>query len=321
MPSLSLVTILSLLVSSMLIYATPLIFTSIGGVFSERSGTVNVGLEGIMVMGAFSGIVFNLTFAESLGKATPWVAVLVAGFVGLLFSLIHALATINFRADHTVSGTVLNLLAPALAIFLTKALYAKGQTDNIQESFGKFTFPVLSDIPVIGEIFFTNTSILGYLAIAFSFLAWYILYKTRFGLRLRSVGEHPQAADTLGINVYKMRYFGIMISGFLGGVGGALYAQSISVNFAITTILGPGFISLAAMIFGKWNPVGAMLASLFFGLSQSLAVIGSQLPLLSKIPTVYLQIAPYLLTIVVLAAFFGKSVAPKADGVNYIKSK
>lgn len=321
MTSLSFVTILSLLISSMLIYAAPLIFTSIGGVFSERSGTVNVGLEGIMVMGAFSGIVFNLTFADSFGKATPWLAVIAAGFVGLAFALIHALATIKFRADHVVSGTVLNLLAPALAIFLTKYLYAKGQTDNIQESFGKFSFPVLADIPVLGEIFFKNTSILGYLAIAFSFVAWYLLYKTRFGLRLRSVGEHPQAADTLGINVYKMRYLGIMISGFLGGVGGAVYAQSISVNFAATTILGSGFISLAAMIFGKWNPVGAMLASLFFGLSQSLAVIGSQLPLLSKIPTVYLQIAPYLLTIVVLAAFFGKSVAPKADGVNYIKSK
>ncbi|CAM4080327.1 ABC transporter permease [Streptococcus penaeicida] len=317
----SLVTILSLMVSSMLIYATPLIFTSIGGTFSERSGVVNVGLEGIMVIGAFSGIIFNLTFAESLGKATPWVAVLVGGLVGLIFSLIHAVATINFRADHIVSGTVLNLLAPSLAIFLVKVLYGKGQTDNIQASFGKFDFPILSDIPVLGPIFFKNTTLIGYLAIAFSFLAWYILYKTRFGLRLRSVGEHPQAADTLGINVYLMKYYGVMISGFLGGMGGAIYAQSISVNFAITTILGPGFISLAAMIFGKWNPIGAMLSSLFFGLSQSLAVIGAQLPLLEKIPTVYLEIAPYLVTIVILAAFFGQAVAPKADGVNYIKSK
>ncbi|MGT2957728.1 sugar ABC transporter permease [Streptococcus bovimastitidis] len=317
----SIVTILSLMVSSMLIYATPLIFTSIGGTFSERSGVVNVGLEGIMVIGAFSGIIFNLTFAETLGKATPWVAVLVGGLVGLAFSLIHAVATINFRADHIVSGTVLNLLAPSLAIFLVKVFYGKGQTDNIQASFGKFDFPILSDIPVLGPIFFKNTTLVGYLAIAFSFLAWYILYKTRFGLRLRSVGEHPQAADTLGINVYLMKYYGVMISGFLGGMGGAIYAQSISVNFAITTILGPGFISLAAMIFGKWNPIGAMLSSLFFGLSQSLAVIGAQLPLLEKIPRVYLEIAPYLVTIVILAAFFGQAVAPKADGVNYIKSK
>ena len=142
--------------------------------------------------------------------------------------------------------------------------------------------PVLANIPVIGDIFFKSTSLLGYIAIAFSFLAWFILFKTRFGLRLRSVGEHPQAADTLGINVYKMRYLGVIISGFLGGIGGAIYAQSISVNFSVTTIVGPGFIALAAMIFGKWNPIGAMLSSLFFGLSQSLAVIGSQLPFLQR---------------------------------------
>lgn len=317
----SLIDILALLVSSMLIYATPLIFTSIGGTFSERGGVVNVGLEGIMVMGAFAGVVFNLTFAETLGKATPWLSILVGGVVGVVFSLIHAAATVNFRADHVVSGTVLNLMAPSLAVFLVKAIYGKGQTDNIQEAFRKFDFPILSDIPVIGTIFFKNTSLIAYVAIATAFLSWFIIFKTKFGLRLRSVGEHPQAADTLGINVYLMRYAGVMISGFLGGVGGAVYAQLISVNFAVTTIAGPGFIALAAMIFGKWNPIGAMLASLFFGLSQSLSVIGGQLPLLNKVPPVFLQITPYLLTVIVLAAFFGKAVAPKADGVNYIKSK
>lgn len=313
--------VFAILIPSMLVYAAPLILTAIGGVFSERSGVVNVGLEGIMVIGAFTGIVFNLEMSNSLGKATPWVSLLVAGLAGLVFSLIHAVATVNLRADHVVSGTVLNLMAPALAIFLTKVLYNKGQTDNIQHAFGKFSFPILADIPVLGDIFFKNTSLAGYLTIGFAFLAWYILYKTRFGLRLRSVGEHPQAADTLGINVYLMKYYGIMISGFLGGMGGALYAQSVSVNFAVTTILGPGFIALAAMIFGRWNPIGAMLSSLFFGLSQSLAVIGGQISFLSKVPTVYLQMAPYILTVVVLAAFFGKAVGPKAGGVNYIKSK
>ncbi len=317
----SFTTILTLLVSSMLIYAAPLIFTSIGGTFSERGGIVNVGLEGIMVIGAFSGIVFNLTFAGSLGTWTPWVACIVAGFVGLLFSLIHALATINFRADHVVSGTVLNLIAPSLAVFLCKVLYDHGQTDTITQSFGRFSFPVLKDIPFLGRIFFNNTSLPAYVAIAVAFLSWFIIFKTRFGLRLRSVGEHPQAADTLGINVYAMRYFGVMISGFLGGVGGAIYAQSISNNFAVTTIAGPGFIALAAMIFGRWNPIGAMLSSLFFGLSQSLAIVGGSIPGLSAVPSVYLQIAPYLLTILVLAIFFGKAVAPKADGINYIKSK
>ena len=313
--------ILTLLISQMLIYSAPLIFTSLGGVFSERSGIVNVGLEGIMVIGAFAGVVFNIEFAETFGKATPFLAVIVGGLAGVVFATIHAIATINFRADHVVSGTVLNLLAPALGVFLVKVLYNKGQTDSIRESFGKFSFPVLADIPVIGDLFFKNTSLMGYVAILTAFVSWFVLYKTKFGLRLRSVGEHPQAADTLGINVYAMRYAGVLISGFLGGVGGAVSAQSVNINFSATTIIGSGFIALAAVIFGKWNPIGAMLASLFFGLSQSLAVIGSQLPGLKDIPSVYLQIAPYLITVIALSAFFGQAVAPKADGVNYIKSK
>lgn len=313
--------ILTLLISQMLIYSAPLIFTSLGGVFSERSGIVNVGLEGIMVIGAFAGVVFNIEFAETFGKATPFLAVIVGGLAGIVFATIHAIATINFRADHVVSGTVLNLLAPALGVFLVKVFYNKGQTDSIRESFGKFSFPVLADIPVIGDLFFKNTSLMGYVAILTAFVSWFVLYKTKFGLRLRSVGEHPQAADTLGINVYAMRYAGVLIAGFLGGVGGAVSAQSVNINFSATTIIGSGFIALAAVIFGKWNPIGAMLASLFFGLSQSLAVIGSQLPGLKDIPSVYLQIAPYLITVIALSAFFGQSVAPKADGVNYIKSK
>ena len=272
-------------------------------------------------MGAFAGIVFNLTFEPTLGSWTPWVSLIVGAGIGVLFSLIHAVATVHFRADHIVSGTVLNLMAAPLAVFLVKAMYNKGQTDNIKVAFGKTSIPILSKIPVIGDIFFNNASIIGWIAILFSFFAWFVMFKTKFGLRLRSVGEHPQAADTLGINVYRMRYLGVMISGALAGIGGAIYAQSVSVNFAVTTIVGPGFIALAAMIFGKWNPIGAMLASLFFGASQSLAVISNQLAFLKGVPTVYLQIAPYVLTMIVLAAFFGQAVAPKADGVNYIKSK
>ncbi len=160
------ISILALLISQMLIYSAPLIFTSLGGVFSERAGIVNVGLEGIMVIGAFAGVVFNIEFAESFGKMTPLLAVLVGGIAGLLFAIIHAAATINFRADHVVSGTVLNLLAPALGVFLVKVIYNKGQTDSIRESFGKFSFPILADIPVLGDLFFKNTSLMGYVAIA-----------------------------------------------------------------------------------------------------------------------------------------------------------
>ncbi|MGX7419679.1 ABC transporter permease [Carnobacterium gallinarum] len=312
----------SIVVSSALIYAAPLIFTALGGTFSERGGIVNVGLEGIMVMGAFSSIVFNLAFAEQLGSWTPWIALLVGGGIGVIFSLIHAVATVNLRANHIVSGTVVNMLAPALAVFLTRILFeGKGQTEIIQQNFGKSSVPLLKDIPIIGQIFFTNTSAMAFVAIFVSILAWILLFKTRFGLRLRSVGEHPQAADTLGINVYFMRYAGVMISGLLGGIGGAIAAQSISLNFSHSTIAGQGFIALAAMIFGKWNPLGAMGAAIFFGFAQSLSVIGSYIPLIKDVPSVVLQTAPYILTVIVLVGVIGKSEAPAADGETYIKSK
>jgi simple sugar transport system permease protein len=229
-------------------------------------------------------------------------------------------ATVNLRADHIVSGTVLNLMAPALGVFLLQVFYQQGQI-NINEQIGYWNVPLLSNIPVIGKIFFSQTSLPGFLAIVVAILAWYVLFKTRFGLRLRSVGENPQAADTLGINVYAYRWAGVLLSGVLGGVGGAIYAQAISGNFSVSTIAGQGFISLAAMIFGKWNPIGAMLSSLLFGLFTSLAVVGGQIPGIKEIPSSFLQMAPYVFTIIVLALFLGKAIAPKADGVNYIKSK
>ncbi|MCD9218563.1 ABC transporter permease [Lactobacillus delbrueckii subsp. lactis] len=315
------VTVLALIVSSTLVYSAPLIFTALGGTFSENSGIVNVGLEGIMTMGAFTSIVFNLSFASTFGTATPWLGALLGGIVGIIFSLLHAVATVNWRADHVISGTVLNLMAPPLAVFLVKAIYNKGQTENINQNFGYFSFPGLANIPVIGPIFFKNTSAPAWVAIVLSIFLYWVLYKTRFGLRLRSSGENPQAADTLGINVYKMRYAGVLISGFLGGIGGAVFAEAIAGNFSVSTIAGQGFMALAAMIFGRYNPIGAMLSSLFFGFAQSLSIIGDQLPGISSLPAVYLQIAPYVLTIIVLVVFFGKTVGPAADGQNYIKSK
>ncbi|MCT3463392.1 ABC transporter permease [Lactobacillus delbrueckii subsp. lactis] len=315
------VTVLALIVSSTLVYSAPLIFTALGGTFSENSGIVNVGLEGIMTMGAFTSIVFNLSFASTFGTATPWLGALLGGIVGIIFSLLHAVATVNWRADHVISGTVLNLMVPPLAVFLVKAIYNKGQTENINQNFGYFSFPGLANIPVIGPIFFKNTSAPAWVAIVLSIFLYWVLYKTRFGLRLRSSGENPQAADTLGINVYKMRYAGVLISGFLGGIGGAVFAEAIAGNFSVSTIAGQGFMALAAMIFGRYNPIGAMLSSLFFGFAQSLSIIGDQIPGISSLPSVYLQIAPYVLTIIVLVVFFGKTVGPAADGQNYIKSK
>ena len=316
----SLETILQLVISSTLVYSAPLIFTALGGTFSERAGVVNGGLEGTMIMGAFAGVVFNLTFAGQFGGLTPWLGLLAGAVIGLIFSLLHAVATVTLRADHIVSGTVMNLMAPALGVYLIKLMYGKGQTSMIAENFGYWNVPVLSKIPVIGTIFFTKTSSTAWVAIIIAFVASWVLFKTRFGLRLRSVGENPQAADTLGLNVYALRYTGVLISGVLGGIGGALFAQSIAGNFSASTIVGQGFMSMAAMIFGRWNPVGAMAAALFFGFSQSMAIVGAQLPVLNQVPSVYLQVAPYVFTVLILVVFFAKSKAPAADGVNYIKS-
>lgn len=318
----NIMTLLLTVVSTTLVYSAPMIFTSIGGTFSERSGIVNVGLEGIMVMGAFSSVVFNLFTAHIFHGATPWLGLLVGGLVGVLFSLMHAVATINWRTDHIISGTVLNLMAPALGVYLTKLIFAgKGQTDIVQQPLANVTMPGLSNIPVIGPIFFRNTSLVAYFGIFVAIFSWWVLKYTRFGLRLRSVGEHPEAADSVGISVYKYRYMGVMLSGLLGGIGGAIMAESITLNFSVSTIVGQGFMSLAAMIFGKWNPIGAMGAAIFFGFAQSLAIIGKYIPVIANVPNVWFTLAPYLITIIVLVAFIGKSQAPAADGSTFVKSR
>ena len=307
-----------LLVQYTLIFASVLVLVALGGCFSEHSGVINIGLEGIMVMGALGGALMMKYIPA--GMAAPLVILLVvlaSVLIGMIFSMLLGVAAIKFNADQTLVGTALNLLGPAAAVVLVRAINTAESVDNVSSTVA-YGHSKKAFVMNIGSFEFNWFMLIALLVLI---AAYIVLYKTKFGLRLCACGEHPQAADTLGINVYRMRYYGVMISGFLGGVGGAVYAQSISNNFAVTTIAGPGFIALAAMIFGRWNPVGAMLSSLFFGLSQSLAIIGKQLPVISHVPNVYLQIAPYILTIIVLAAFFGKSVAPKADGVNYIKSK
>ncbi|MEE3677939.1 ABC transporter permease [Bacillus safensis] len=313
--------ILEIIVPATLVYAAPLILTALGGVFSERSGVVNIGLEGLMVVGAFSSIIFNLFFADTLGALTPWLGLLVGMAVGGLFSLIHAVATITFRADQTVSGVAINMLALGATLFVVKLIYGKAQTDKITEPFYKGDIPLLSDIPIIGDIFFKDVYYTSILALALAVVAWFVLFKMPFGLRLRAVGEHPMAADTMGIKVYRMRYIAVFISGLFGGLGGAVYASTIALDFSHATITGQGFIALAALVFGKWHPFGAMGAALFFGFAQSLSIIGSLLPLFQDIPNVYMLIAPYVLTILALTGFIGRADAPKALGTPYLKGK
>ncbi|RKQ30415.1 ABC transporter permease [Oceanobacillus halophilus] len=307
------------IIPTVLFYSAPLILTALGGVFSERSGVVNIGLEGLMVMGAFIGIVFNLTFSDALGSWTPWISIVVATIIGAIFSLIHAVASISFNANQVVSGVAINMLAVGIGVYLTKVWYGKGQTDMVDQPFYTTSIPVLADIPIIGPIFFEGIYITSYIALILAFVAWYILYKTPFGLRLRAVGEHPMAADTNGIKVSRMRYIAVILSGAFGGLGGSVFALTIVSNFSGSTIVGQGFMALAAVIFGKWHPLGAMGAALFFGFAQSLSVVSAGIPLLENIPQVFLLIAPYVLTILALAGFIGRAEAPRANGEPYIK--
>lgn len=309
------------LVPSAIFYASPLMVAAIGGIFAERSGVVNIGIEGMLIFGAVSSVIFNLMFADTLGIYTPWVAMLISMVFGALLSIILAVAAVSLRADQTVTGVAINMFALATAVFVVKMLYDKGQTDSITQRFNRYDIPVLSDIPVIGRMFFTDVYITSIFAFIVVFVAWFVIFKTPFGLRLRAVGEHPMAADTMGIKVFKIRYTAVIISGALAGIAGAIYAQAIAGNYSYTTIAGQGFIAIAAMIFGKWHPIGAMGAALFFGAAQGLQSVSQYIPVLKSVPDSIIMILPYLLTILALAGFIGKAVAPKASGQPYIKGK
>lgn len=308
--------------SGTLIYATPLIFTALGGVFSERSGVVNIALEGLMVIGAFTAAVVTIWTGERMGvspELAPWLGVLAAMVAGMLFALLHAFASIDLRADQVVSGVALNFLAAGVAMFMVKKLFeGAGQTTTVQHAFSKFAIPGLSSIPLIGPGFF-NVYALTYLSIILVAISWYVLYKTPFGLRLRAVGEHPAAADTVGVNVRRMRYMAVIISGGLAGIGGSALSIAISSSFQHATVSGHGFMALAAMIFGKWHPSGALGAALFFGFATALGVSGQVLGLTAYVPSELLNALPYLLTILALAGVVGRAEAPAANGKPYQK--
>ncbi|MFB6367197.1 ABC transporter permease [Paenibacillus elgii] len=303
----------SIIVHNAVVYSTPLILTALGGVYSERSGVVNIGLEGLMVIGAFSGTVTTLL------TGSPWLGIVTAVVAGVLFSLLHAVASVTYHANQVVSGVAINFLAIGLSIFLTKQMFdGAAQTATIKQLIEKWEVPGLSQIPYLGKMFFIAYPT-SYLAIGIVLLSWYVLYKTPFGLRLRAVGEHPAAADTLGIRVSVMRYLGVMISGGLAGLGGAVISLTTTSNFSYSTISGQGFIALAAVIFGKWHPVGAMLAALFFGLAQAVNSSAQVLGYSNYVPTAFIQMLPYVLTLIVLAGFVGRAEGPKAVGNPYIK--
>lgn len=409
------------LFQQMMFFSIPLLIVALGGMFSERSGVVNIALEGIMIVGAFCSILFlsrlqasewyiqrladlngvrtyaqqlyrQLSGAQALdaaaiqairegysafisGAGNPlavaggpgyaaqiaefitqleaglkpdpqWIADIaaaaaaqaqtqitnmgqwillaaigVAALTGMLFSLLHAYAAIHMSADQTISGTALNMIAPAFAIYMARML----QPNNVQQVpfsniFRLRSVPVLGNIPVIGPLLFQNAYLTTYLGLVILAVSAYVLYGTRFGLRLRACGEHPQAADSVGVNVYRIRYAGVLISGALAGLGGLVFVVPTSTNFN-ATVSGYGFLALAVLIFGQWKPLRILGAALFFGLMKTVSASYSGIPFLKSlpIPNDLYKMIPYIATLVILAFTSRRSQAPRASGVPYDK--
>lgn len=312
--------ILYFLVQQTMFFSIPLLIVALGGMFSERSGVVNIALEGIMIIGAFAGILFiNMVQPALDGQPALILAILVAVAAGVLISLAHAYASIHMKANQIISGTAVNMFAPAFAIYVARMIRTVQQIP-FQNHFRYDSVPGLGGIPFIGPLLFQNTYITTLLGFLILIASWLALYKTRFGLRLRACGEHPQAADSVGINVYRMRYAGVLISGALAGVGGLIFVIPTSTNFN-ADVSGYGFLALAVLIFGQWRPSRILLAAFFFGLMKAVSSSYSGIPFLSAVPVpsyVYKMI-PYIATLIVLAFTSKNSQAPRAEGIPYDK--
>ena len=309
-----------LLLQYTLIFASVLMLVALGGCFAERSGVINIGLEGIMVIGALGGALVMKFLPVSVGAPVMVLAtVAVSALFGMLFSLLLAVAAINFKADQTITGTAMNMLATAAATVAVKAMNTAASGGNDVSSDISYTYAKDLLLVRLGGFEFNWFMLIAAICLVISFVA---LYKTKFGLRLRACGEHPQAADSVGINVYKMRYAGVLISGLLGGLGGIVYITAgVSVWKFENGVAGFGFLAMAVMIFGGWHPLKIALASLLFGFFRALGNVysGFGFLLALNIPSVVYNMLPYVISLVVLAFTSKKSRAPKAEGIPYDK--
>ena len=308
-------------------FALPLLIMAIGGIYSEKSGITNLALEGLQGFGAFGGALFAVmavSFWGMEGKSVYYLSLLLAMIAGMIYSMLHAQLCIKFKADQVISGVVINILALALTTFLTKQIN-KVVFNNPSDKFvldvsDRITIPYLSQIPIIGG-FFSKIYPFEIIIIVIAFIAWYILYKTKYGLHLRACGENPNSADAAGIDVAKTRFIAVMFSGALSGLAGISFAYSISTNFSSALFVGYGYLSIAALIFGNWTIIPTLGACLLFGFAKS---AGFQFIQLLKLPSSYsnlIMVLPYLLTLLLLVFFSKSNRAPRALGEIYDKGK
>lgn len=304
---------LGLLINAMLIATPPLLLAGLGSCFSERSGVINIGIEGMMTLGAFVGA------AVAYFTGNGWIGFLAGGLAGALLGVIHAVVCISLHADQTIAGTAINFIGPGFAIFLCKAIFANSSdtpaldtASKLPKMFvgrfpaGSFGYNVISTYPV------------AYLSFAVVALLWFVFFRTRFGMRLRAAGEHPEACETLGINVYRVRYACVILSGFLSGLGGAFVTLATVSQFRPAVIVGQGFIAIAAVIFGKFTPQGTLVGCLIFGLCNGLkALLGGS----NAISPDLLSMIPYIVTLLTLIFFVGAGHVPVANGKVFVRSK
>jgi ABC-type uncharacterized transport system permease subunit len=299
-------------------FTIPLLITAIGGLYSERSGVVNIGLEGLMVVGSFAAAITISVLQPVLDSQALWWGLLAAVLAGALFSLLHAFASINLHANQVISGTAINMIAGALTVFIARNLTGTG---NIQiNPFSRFDIQLLSGLPVVGKLLFANTYPTTWLALFILAVAYFVLYRTVFGLRLRACGEHPQAVASAGVNVRLIRYTAVVISGACAGLGGAIILTTYSGEFN-GTVFGLGFLALAALIFGQWKPLGILGATLFFGFASTIATSAQAIPALAYIPGVVLKTFPYVVTLLVLVMFSKSTQPPRASGEPFEQGK
>lgn len=306
--------------------STPLIFAAMAGVFSERAGVVDISLEGKLLAGAFA----SASVAAVTGSA--WLGLGAAILTGMFLSLIHGFATITHKGDQVVSGVAINIMVSGLTVVLGMAwFHQSGQTPNLPNTarFMPMDLPgveALKGIPYLGDLYsklISGHDLLVYAAFLSVAVTWWVLFKTRFGLRLRAVGENPNAVDTAGISVSWLRYRAVLIAGVLTGIGGTYMAIAQNASFIRDMSAGQGYIALAAMIFGKWKPVPAMFAALMFGFLDALSIRlqGVEIAGFGQIPVQAITVLPYVLTVIILATFAGRAIAPKADGIPYVKER
>jgi len=301
-------------------YTAPLLVIALGGMFSERSGIVNIGLEGLMGVGAFTAALVISKGTGTMGDSIVYIGLLAAALAGGIFSLLHAFASVTMKSDQVVSGTAINILSAAITVYLARSLTGSANIQIIS-GFIKRDVPVLSSVPIIGPLFFGNAYITTLIVFIIVMISWYMLYRRPFGLRLRACGENPQAADSLGINVLRMRYIGVALSGILAGLGGGIVITTYSGEFSPLIYSGLGFLALAALIFGKWNPWGVLGASLFFGFAKTVADMSKLFESLKGMPNILFNTFPYVVTLIALVVFSKNAAGPRAAGEPYDPGK